>query len=192
MAPLEHVSGMRGFTLVEVLVATALFVTIALGIAQLAAVSTRAARASRDHTSAVILAAAKMDQLRALAWTFEPELPGVPPVHRSDRATNLSLPDHPDDGPGLTPSPAGVLSVSTPPYVDYLDSEGRWVGNRTDAPPNATFIRRWAVQPLPSDPERTLILSVLVTKTGLENSRTNLWRRRSGIEAFLVSARTRK
>jgi prepilin-type N-terminal cleavage/methylation domain-containing protein len=182
----------RGFTLVEVLVAVALFVTVAVGIAQLAAVATRSARAARDQTMAVVLAAAKMDQLRALAWTYEPETPGTPPMARSDLTTNVSRPDYPAGGPGLAPSPVGVLSTSTPPYVDYLDAEARWVGNGTDPPRSAVFIRRWAVQPLASDPDRTLILSVLVTTTGLDRARAGPWQRRSGVEAFLVSARTRR
>jgi prepilin-type N-terminal cleavage/methylation domain-containing protein len=182
----------RGFTLVEVLIATALFVTIAVGVAQLALVSTRAVRASREQTTAVILAAAKIDQLRALDWTYEPEVPGDPPVARSDFTTNVSRPDYTNDGPGLAPSPAGVLSTSTPPYVDYLDSEARWVGNGAYPPRNAVFVRRWSVQPLASDPARTLILSVLVTTVGLDRSRAGPWERRSGTEAFLVSARTRR
>lgn len=192
VARLERFSAARGFTLIDVLIATALLVAAAVGVAQLAALGARAVRASRDHTSTVILASAKMEQLRALAWTFDPPLPGLPPVARSDLTTNLSRPDHPNDGSGLSSSPAGVLSTSTPPYVDYLDGEGRWVGNGTDPPPNAVFIRRWSVQPLPSDPDRTLILSVLVTTTSLGRARVGPWQRRSDAEAFLVSARTRR
>jgi hypothetical protein len=192
VARIDRFSGASGFTLVDVLIATALLVTVAVGVAELAALGTRSMRASRDHTSAVILASAKMEQLRALAWTFDPLLPGLPPAERSDLTTNLSRPDHPDDGPGLSSSPAGVLATSTPPYVDYLDGEGRWVGNGTDPPRNAVFIRRWSVQPLPSDPDRTLILSVLVTTTSLGHARAGPWQRRSDAEAFLVSARTRR
>ena len=74
MASPRAVAGIRepGFTLIEVLVAIVLFVMIAVGVAQLTAMATRAARRARDHTSAVILAAAKMDQLRALDWAYEP------------------------------------------------------------------------------------------------------------------------
>jgi prepilin-type N-terminal cleavage/methylation domain-containing protein len=182
----------QGFTLIEVLIGISLLVVVAIGVAQLAGMSTRALRASRDHTSAVILAAAKMDQLRALAWTYEPEAPGELLVPRTDLTTNLDSPDCPDDGPGLAVSPAGTLSASTPRYVDYLDGGGRWVGNGIDPPRSAVFVRRWAVQALPSDPERTRILSVLVTTVSQDRSRTAPWSRRTGVEAHLVSARTRR
>jgi type II secretory pathway pseudopilin PulG len=182
----------EGFTLVEVLVAVGLFVTIAIGVAQLSAVATRAARTAREHTTAIVLAAAKMDQLRALDWTYEPPVAGEPPVERTDVTTNVSRQDHASDGPGLSGSPGGTLSRSTPPYVDYLDSLGRWVGNDADPPPEAVFIRRWAVRPLPEDPRRTVVLHVLVTTVALDRSRTAGWQARSGVEALLVGVRTRK
>jgi hypothetical protein len=72
-----------------------------------------------------------------------------------------------------------------------LDGEGRWIGNGAAPPRNAVFVRRWAVQPLASDPDRTLILSVLVTTAGLDRARTGPWEGRTGVEAFLVNARTR-
>ncbi len=61
-----------GVSLVEVLIAVAILTTIALGVAQLIAMATAAMSRARVHTMAVILAAAKMDELRSLAWTFEP------------------------------------------------------------------------------------------------------------------------
>ena len=79
-----------------------------------------------------------------------------------------------------------------PPYVDYLDDAGRWVGHDADPPANAVFIRRWAVWPLPADPERTLVLQVLVTTVRDDRSRATEWNGRTGVEALLVSVRTRK
>jgi len=192
MSSIRRSTPSSGFTLIEVLIAVAMFITIALGVAQLIAVATRAIRAAREHTSAVILAAAKMDQLRSLAWAYEPAAPGVPAVPRSDRTTDISHPDHAPDGSGLEASPAGTLSRNTPPYVDYLDGAGRWVGHDTDPPADAVFIRRWAVRPLPADPDRTLVLQVLVTTVHDDRSRATEWSGRSGVEALLVSARTRK
>ena len=188
----RHPSSASGFTLVEVLIALAIFITIALGVAQLIAVSTRAMRASREQTSAVILAAAKMDQLRSLAWTYESSAAGAPGVPRSDRTTDVSHPDHADDGAGLESSPAGVLGSSMPPWVDYLDGAGRWVGHGTNPPSDAVFIRRWAVRPLPADPERTLVLQVLVTTVRDDRARATEWSARAGTDALLVSVRTRK
>ena len=186
------VSRSTGFTLVEVLIAVAIFITIALGVAQLIAVSTRAMRAAREQTSTVILAAAKMDELRALAWTYESALPGQPAVPRSDRTTDLSDPGHADDGAGLEASPPDALRSNVPPWVDYLDDAGRWVGHDSDPPADAVFIRRWSVRPLPADPERTLVLQVLVTTVRDDRSRSTPWSSRTGAEALLVSVRTRK
>jgi prepilin-type N-terminal cleavage/methylation domain-containing protein len=182
-----------GFTLIEVLIAIGLFVAVAIGVAQLVAIAARATRAARERTTAAILAAAKMDQLRSLAWTYEPEEPAMPPVPRSDRTTDLSLPSYRPGGPGLQASPADALRRSTPQYVDHLDEAGRWVGNGLDPPAEAVFVRRWAVRPLPDDPDGTLILEVLVTTTAIDRARpAGSWVGRTGPEALLVSVRTRR
>lgn len=180
-----------GVSLVEVLIAVAILTTIALGVAQLIAMATAATSRARLHAMAVILAAAKMDELRSLAWTFEPTGPGVPALPRSDRDTDLSRPGYPPGGRGLQPSPAGTLATNTPQYVDFLDMHGRWVGNDTPAPATAVFVRRWSVTPLSEDPDRTLVLHVLVAATAEDRARVGTWRRRSGTEALLASARTR-
>jgi len=181
-----------GFTLIEVLIAIGLFVTMAVGVAQLIAMAVDATRAAREHTSAVVLAAAKMDQLRALDWTYESAPPAVPAVARSDLSTDVSDPSFTSGGPGLSPSPVGTLAANAPPYVDYLDDAGSWVGNGAEPPGNAVFIRRWAVVPLPADPDRTLALYVLVTTVRHDRVRGGPWQRRSGVEALLVSVRTRR
>ena len=181
-----------GFTLVEVLIAVAIFITIALGVAQLIAVATRAMRAAREHTTAVILAAAKMDELRSLAWTYEPPVPGVPALPRSDRDDRRE-PSRPcrrterDCRRRRRERSARTCRR----YVDYLDDAGRWVGHDSDPPADAVFIRRWAVRPLPADPERTLVLQVLVTTVRDDRSRDR-GRTAYGVEALLVSVRTRK
>ena len=78
-----------------------------------------------------------------------------------------------------------------PPWVDYLDDAGRWVGHGSEPPRDAVFIRRWAVRPLHADPERTLVLQVLVTTVRDARSRSTPWSRRTGVDALLVSVRTR-
>jgi prepilin-type N-terminal cleavage/methylation domain-containing protein len=182
-----------GFTLIEVLISVAIFVTIAVGMAQLVSIATATLRSSREQTTAVILAAAKMDQLRSLAWAFEPPVPAELPVARTDVTTNVSHPSFGNDGPGLQVSPTGTLAANVPPYVDYLDESGSWVGNGAEPPASAVFVRRWAVVPLESDPDRTLVLQVLVTTRRLEADRPpGTWRQRIGPEALLVSVRTRK
>jgi prepilin-type N-terminal cleavage/methylation domain-containing protein len=182
----------RGFTLVEVLVALALFVTIATGIAQLVAVATRAMRTSREQTMAVMLASAKMDQLRALEWTYERADTGDPVVERSDRSTDLTTGAMGGGGPGLRASPADALASSAAGFADYLDDRGRWVGGGTAIPATAVFIRRWSIRPLGAAPDRTLVIQVLVTTVKDERSRAGPWSRRSGAEALLTTVRTRK
>jgi prepilin-type N-terminal cleavage/methylation domain-containing protein len=191
MAPPSARSPAAGFTLVEVLIALALLTTVSIAVARLFAVAATAGAAARDQTSTVILASAKLEQLRSLTWAYDPSASS--PIPRSDTTANLSV-DPPDDsGPGLMASPAGTLTSSMPPFVDYLDLQGRWVGNGTAPPSGAVFIRRWSVQPLPQDPYRTLILTVRVTTVAAEARRDRSpWRARSGQETLLVGLKTRK
>jgi prepilin-type N-terminal cleavage/methylation domain-containing protein len=183
-------SNASGFTLIEVLIAMGLFVVIAIGIAQLSATATRAARTTRERTMAVILAAGKLDELRALDFTYEPPIAGDPPRPRTDLVTNLSRSDFARDGPGLAASPPGTLIANVPPYVDYRDDEGRWVGNGSAPPRGAVFIRRWSVQPLPEDPNHVLILRAIVTTVRSEGSRSGAGSMRA-MEAVLTTMRTR-
>jgi len=181
-----------GFTLVEVMIALGLFVAMAIGVAQVTGIATRAARISRDHSSAIILAASKMDQLCALEWSYASAAPGDPPTPRTDLTTNLSVAGISNDGSGLQPSPSNSLRENTPPFVDYLDKDGRWVGNGPDPPPAAVFVRRWAITPLPADPQRTLVLRVMVTTKAQDRVRTAPWQSRSGADVLLLTVRTRK
>jgi prepilin-type N-terminal cleavage/methylation domain-containing protein len=188
----RHPGGItNGFTLIEVLIATALLVAMAIGVAQLLGLGVAAGRASRFQTSTAILAAARLEQLRSLHWSYEPG-PGPTVTPRSDLSANSSLDPPSDGGPGLAPSPPGTLSANLPPYVDYLDFQGRWVGNGSSPPPQAVFIRRWSIVPLPQDPSRTLILSVLATTVAQDRARTGPWTARSGDETLLVLLNTRK
>ena len=181
----------NGFTLVEVLIAIGLFIAIATGVAQLTATATGAMRSARDQTMAVTLAAGKMDQLRALQWGYESALPGATLVERSDLDTNLGDAGLGGGGAGLRASPAGSLSANVPPYVDYLDDQGRWVGDGSSPAPGTVFIRRWCIRPLAAAPTRALIIQVLVTTIRDERSRAGPWLARSGTEALLTTVRTR-
>src|SRR3954469_18448013 len=109
-----------GFTLVEVVVALALLVVVAVGVVRLFAVALNAGRAARDRTLAVALATGKIEQLRSLEWRFELD-PSAVLTPYTDTSSNLSLDLITAGGPGLTESPAGTLDTNTPPYVDYLD-----------------------------------------------------------------------
>jgi type II secretory pathway pseudopilin PulG len=186
-------SSEAGLTLIEVLVAIGLFMVVAAGVAQLSAVATAAMRNAREQTTAVVLAAAKMDQLRSLAWDYGPESPVAALTPRSDETTDLSDPSYPDSGRGLQASPPDALTTNAAGCVDYLDASGRWLGNGARAPASAVFVRRWSIVPLSADPERTLILRVLVTTVREEQLRgARMWQRRTGTQSLLVSIRTRR
>ena len=80
-------------------------------------------------------------------------------------------------GAGLQASPPGTLVTNTPTMSTTWMTAGRWVGHDSDPPADAVFIRRWSVRPLPADPERTLVLQVLVTTVRDDRSRSTPWSR---------------
>lgn len=158
-----------GFSLVETIVATALLATAVVTLAQLFGVAVRRNLASRDTTYATILAVQKLEELRA-ALTIAPD--GDPDWD----------PDWDPDG-----APGSALQENTVGWVDYVDQFGRTLGDgetpsrsapsRSAPSRSAVYIRRWAVQPLPADPDNTLIIQVVV--------------RRQREEAHLVTVKTR-
>jgi prepilin-type N-terminal cleavage/methylation domain-containing protein len=159
--------GEHGFTLVEVLVAMVIVTCGALGVAELVTVAVRAAQAARSLTSCTMLAVQKMEQLKALTWSFAGDEVDSPPV--GDVSTDLSYEPATGGGRGLSASPAGALERNTPGYVDFLDADGRWVGTGATPPGAAVFIRRWSVEPLPAAPDDTRMLQVLVTRVTIES-----------------------
>jgi type II secretory pathway pseudopilin PulG len=153
----------RGFALLEVLITAGIVVAIAAGASQIVAIAIRASYEARVRTMATMLAAAKMEQLRSLTWTHTTTGSPAISVSLSDVSTDLSSDPATDEGPGLLPSPGGTLDTSVPYYVDYLDGEGHWLGRETAPPDSAVYVRRWAVEPLASDPENILVFHVVVT-----------------------------
>lgn len=177
-----------GFSLPEVLVSTVLLATAMVSIAQLLVVSTSANRAARTTTFATLLAEQKMEQLRGLTWGYDPL--GLP---FSDTSTDLSVwPEAATGGSGLAPSPAGALNQNMPGYVDYLDEFGRWVGTGARPAPGTVYIRRWSIEPLPTNPNNTLILQVLVTRVRDRGGADAGAVSRLPNEARLISLKTRK
>ena len=63
-------------------------------------------------------------------------------------------------GKGLSPHTDNTLQANTDGYVDYLDNWGRTLGGGTVIPGNTAFIRRWSVEPLPTNPNNVVILQV--------------------------------
>jgi type II secretory pathway pseudopilin PulG len=157
MAQCRCLSNERGFSFVEVMCAAGLVASLAAGVAQVLDAAVRATHASRTRTLSTILAAQKMEQLRSLEWSSTPD--GVP---MSDRSTDLAADPPADGGRGLQPSPPGTLDANVSSYVDYLDRLGGWAGSGSSPPASAVYIRRWAIERLPEDPDNVLVLRVVV------------------------------
>ena len=182
----------NGFSLVEVVISMGLLTTMSLGVAQLFAASTNANRVARNSTSTIALAEQKMEQLRSLSWGFDLQGQGLPV---SDTTTNLAVYPHRADGSGLNPSPSGTLNENTAGYVDFLDAQANWIGTGTTAPANTMYVRRWAIVPLPTNPNNTLVFQVLVSPMSNESARVVTQsgaRTRMPGDAMLVSVKTRK
>jgi type II secretory pathway pseudopilin PulG len=177
-----------GFSFVETLVSTAILATALVALAQLFAISAKTNSAAKNSTFAAVLAQQKMEQLRGLTWGFDTL--GLP---MSDSTTDTSVvPEAANGGTGLSPSPSNTLQQSTNGYVDYLDRFGNSLGGGTAIPANTAYIRRWMVEPLPTNPNNTLILHVLVTRRfdrGTANAGSVA---RLPEEARMTSVKTRK
>ncbi|MEW5984468.1 MAG: hypothetical protein AB1806_19125 [Acidobacteriota bacterium] len=151
-----------GFSLSEVMVASGILATGLVTVAQLFAVSTDANRVARRTSTATILAEQKIEQLRALTWGFDPL--GLP---TSDFSTSVAVsPPQATGGTGLSASPPDTLTTSTTGFADYLDAYGNWIGTGAVTPSGTVFVRRWSIEPLPTNPNNTLIFQVMVTRIG--------------------------
>lgn len=177
--------------MIEVVISLGLLTVVSLGVAQLFAASTRANLVARGQTSTTALAEQKMEQLRSLTWGFDLEGQGLPV---SDTSTSLAVFPPTQTGTGLNPSPTDSLEQNTAGFVDFVDAQGNWAGTGVTPPPTAVFVRRWSIQPLPSNPNNTLILQVLVSPLSNELARaqTASPRTRMPGDALIVSVKTRK
>ena len=177
-------SRQAGMTLVEVIVACAVFCVASLAAAHLLVWASRALWFSGTETIALAAAQEKLEELEGLAWRVDDTGNRI-----TDVDTNLSGRAPASGGPGLSPSPANTLTANVDGYADYLDVNGHWIGSGTSPPPEAAFVRRWAVRPLLSAPDDTLVLQVLVVPVASAQRVAA-----SGLgpgEARLISARTR-
>lgn len=181
----------RGFSLAEVMIAMGILTAVSLGVAQLFAVSGRANLVARGQTSTTAMAEQKMEQLRSLTWGFDLEGLGLPVT---DTSSNVAVYPQTQTGSGLNPSPARSLIENTSGFVDYLDATGRWVGTGSTPPPTAVYIRRWSIEPLPTNPNNTIIIQVLVTPVVNEGNRVGSADRRTRMpgDALLTTVKTRK
>src|SRR5512135_3639169 len=105
-----------GFSLVEVMVATAILAGALVTLAQLFALATNSNFGSRQTTYAGILGEQKMEELRGLTYGFDAQ--GLPVT--DDTTDTTVTPENQAGGTGLTPSPPTALQENTPGYVDYV------------------------------------------------------------------------
>jgi type II secretory pathway pseudopilin PulG len=170
----------RGTTLVEAMVSVVILAVGLIGVAQMFVYSTDTNREARRVTMTSILAQQKIEQLRALTWGFDDF-----GLSQSDYTSDVTVtPPTSTGGIGLQPSPPGTLTTSTTGYVDYLDAYGGWVGTGTAPPPGAIYIRRWSVEPLPTNPNNTLVFQVVVERVAPTRPESE--------QARQVSLKTRK
>jgi len=170
------------------MVATLLLATAVVSVAHLFVLATRSNLSAQRQTYASTLAQEKMEQLRGLAWGYDDV--GLP---ISDYSTDLAVdPPDPDDGVGLAPSPGNALAANVNGYVDYLDRYGRSLGGGETVPVNTVYVRRWSVEPLPTNPNNTLILQVLAFSVGDRPDTDGPVLDLGRDEGRLVSVKTRK
>lgn len=62
----------------------------------------------------------------------------------------------------LTPESVGSLGHNVDGLCDFLDDYGRRLGGGTNPPDGTVFVRRWAIESLPSDPTSTFLFRVAV------------------------------
>ena len=178
-----------GFSLAETIIATGIMAASIAGLGQLFAVSVMSNRTARNTTFATVLATQKMEQLRSLTYGFD-----TLALPLTDTSSNLATnPLSPTGGKGLSPSPTGAIRANTDGYVDYLDVYGKTVGTGgTTIPNGTTYIRRWSIEPLPTNPNNVIILQVLVTRSTNRGSADMGKVDRLPDEARLMTVKTRK
>ena len=171
------------------MVALGIMATALVSLAQLFVLSVRTNIMSHKTTHAAVLAEQKLEELRGLTWGFDPD--GLP---LSDVTTDTAVsPETPIGGRGLDPSPLDALQKNTKGYVDYVDDYGNKVGTGDVEPPDeAAYTRRWSITPLPTNPNNTLIIQVMVTQNNARGDANEGSVKRLPEEARMITVKTRK
>ena len=170
------------------MIATGILATALISLAQLFAISTTSNVSSRSTTFATVLAEQKIEELRALTWGFDSS--GLPLTDTTSDTADED--DATTGGTGLTPSPGTALQENTDGYADYVDMFGNKLGGGTTPPEGAVYTRRWSIEPLPNNPNNTIIIQVLVTRHRNRGAADEGAVLRLPEEARLITVKTRK
>jgi prepilin-type N-terminal cleavage/methylation domain-containing protein len=162
----------RGFSLLEVLIATTLAASALIGLGQLVALAIDANRHAQAATIVTLLAQQKMEELRSFAWSVD-----VLGVAATDSR--------------LSPSPGNTLNENVDGFCDFADASGRPLGETSPMPAGAVYVRRWSIEPLPAFSGNVLAVQVLVTPRLVGHSQPGPARSRMPDEAHLVAIRRR-
>lgn len=121
---------MRGFSIIEAIVASAILVAAAGAFAQLWVLSSRALAVAGARSDATLLAIDKLEELRSLAWTVD--------------AAGL-----PVGNPGLAASPADALDRDEDGFSDRPGSCRRrwWIRPLAADPANALVLQVRVIAP---------------------------------------------
>jgi len=175
----------RGFSLIEVTIAAAVMMIGVISLAQVVLQSGRVNREAKSITLTTILAARKMEQLRALQWTVDET--GSPV---SDMSTNTAVsPEQMSGGTGLTPSPARSLGQNTAGYCDFVDAAGRVLSGGESPPAGAAFVRRWSISPVPTLIDTLVIQVAVLPIEASTRSRVDQGPRREETRVMFVKVR---
>jgi type II secretory pathway pseudopilin PulG len=162
----KRIQSARGVTLIETLIGLALIAALALTMASLLAFGRGVMQSTRRHTIALWLARARLEQLRGLVFGRQ-SLPLGGVVDMTDLTTALSGREPRLGGPGLGVSPEDTLIASRAGWVDYLDAQGRWVGEDEGSARLSAFVRRWQVRRLGGGASEVASFEVLVAPSAM-------------------------
>jgi hypothetical protein len=130
--------GVRGFSLIEALVAMTIMLLGVVPLAVLMEASTKSNGSARTNSLATLLASAKVESLLTIEWDS-----------------------------GLAASPVGTLSTNMPGYVEYLDGRGALLNDvglaAGTSPAGTVYVRRWSVDALPATVS-AVVLQVVVRR----------------------------
>lgn len=130
----------RGTTLLEAVFAAGLLTTLVAGTASLILLAHRVGVQTEQSTTATLLAAARLQALRAVPWRYE--IDGTTPAVAS-----------------LADSPPDALEHDVSGYSDVTDDAGRVVDGHESG---RAFVRRWAISPLFSGATQSRTIEVCV------------------------------